>query len=179
MKRIAYVMLLLSVASLQACMIKAGGYDASGDGQAINMNCAGGSGRSLRTRLPHGVELVTGARPNEGNILIRTFLVVPKAVIVSFVAESFSISSPEWTSPRRMIISRLRGLKVFLPTDPVPAGHYDLDYFSARGEDWREVPAAGSFTIQYPALSINGTIHDLAPITFRAHERDLVLMCPI
>ncbi len=133
-------------------------------------------------KAPHGVSLV--ARPMKdklnGTILLYVNILVPSGITIRTVNPELILTSPEWPEPRRLRIDHFTGRGgSHFPPDSALRGFADPNlppevltawYFpdNDTGLPSTHLAQVAEFTLQLPALEINGERFQPGPITFRA-----------
>jgi hypothetical protein len=132
---------------------------------------------------PEGV--VINVRPAKDKlnltILLTVGILVPQGVSVRLDPPELVLRSPAWADDKRLAVHHFsaRGDATY-PADAalegitrVPPSSYTAWYFPARETELPQtgIPQVKEFTVELPALEINGRDFRPAPITFRSYTK--------
>lgn len=168
--------LLLLVVLLAGCFVPAkySGFRPSGPGTLAGGYCVTGVKDKLRITAPHGVDIFARASNDDPDfpISLTVYLIIPAAVSVQVLSPEVRIRSSEWVKTLSLAIEEVTaaGPRHYQPSDVLPGsskesmGMFSL-WFRPAG-----FPAAHRFTVDLPAINIDGEQFLAGPVTFEAYS---------
>ena len=145
----------------------------------------------LTFTVPGGVEMTAWVPKNTTPADLRLWMTVPAGAVVRLRSTLLVLESPDWSEPQtlRTVGIRLPGKSEDLPPSAELRGERQISYTAwgsvssvAEGSrfwmrlDRAAAPSAGtvragSFTLRFPELEINGEIHPVKPLLFKAYRK--------
>lgn len=184
------VTLLALAASLAGCIpAKFSGYRPTGPGSREGGYCVAGIRDRLRVPAIHGVEILLHAEEDghDHTILLEVTLVVPDAAIVQLGSTEVLVRSPDWAQAPPLVIQRITGgasrehgpLAVLTGSSQDSMGTFTLWFLPGdTGTLWRTgMPAARSFAVSLPAMTVDGVPFQADVVTFEAYSEWGVYTC--
>jgi hypothetical protein len=178
-----------AAALLAGCFpAKLSGYRPEGAGVLESGYCVALLRDRLRIRAPAGVELLVYTLPHgyRAAVVLGVELFVPAGTTVRWESPRLLLHSPDWGRPRVWMIDRIvAGAGTYDATAPLGgatgrrARRYELTYYAADAGTVSEpfIPHATTFTLELPALTVNGTAFRPGPVTFRPYRAWGVYTC--
>lgn len=172
------------------CMpMKISGYRPSGPGTLVGSHCLGGIEDRLRIAAPHGVAIFLRATPVEPEqvVSLDVYLTVPAGTTARWSSTRLLVRQADAPMVQELVVTRITapGPRELTPLAELPGssdesmGSYSLwlSPGSAGLHERSGMPATPGFTVELPALMIDGTQFQPAPIRFQAYREWGVVYC--
>jgi hypothetical protein len=155
--------------------VRFSGYHPSGSGTVESGFCIAGIKDFHRAQVDAGVQILTRASQNtlDNTIQLRIELVVPAGVTVELLPLELVGRSPQWKDPQ---ILRVREIGPYVATEnfQIRGAAGDLGYFRLgfvpRRPGQTTLPNVETFSLQFPALRVDGRMYHIDDIEFRAYK---------